>query len=365
MKPVPHTHLEGIQPYKPGRPIEEVERELGLSGTIKLASNENPLGASPAAIAAVREAVGRIHFYPESGAPELAAKLAAKLGVDPAALVFGNGSNELIELSARAFAGAGDEIVFSADGFAIYAIVAQSIDARAVAVAPREHHHDLPAIAAAIGPRTRVVFLANPNNPTGTIFRRAEWEDFVGRVPEHVLLVVDQAYCEYVDDTEYPALLDELAGRPGMILLRTFSKIYGLAGLRIGYAVGDREVIDAISRLRQPFNVNSLAQAAAFAALDDDAHVERSRRVVRDGRETFARALSAMGLTYVPSHANFVLVEVGDGAVVTEALLRRGVIVRPMAGYGMPSKIRITFGTEEQNRCCLDALRSVFAGRGR
>ncbi|HET9063945.1 MAG TPA: histidinol-phosphate transaminase [Candidatus Binatia bacterium] len=365
MKPVPHPHLSGIEPYKPGRPIEEVERELGLSDTIKLASNENPLGASPAAIAAVRKAVERIHFYPEGGAPELAAKLAAKLGVDPASLVFGNGSNELIELSARAFARAGDEIVFSADGFAIYALVAQALEARAVPVPPRDHHHDLPAIASAIGPRTRVVFLANPNNPTGTIFRRREWEDFVRRVPDDVLLVVDQAYCEYVDAPDYPVLLDELARRPGLVLLRTFSKIYGLAGLRIGYAVGDREIIDAISRLRQPFNVNSLAQAAALAALDDDRHVERSRRVALEGRVELAQAFARMGVAYVPSQANFVLVEVGDGAAVTDAMLRRGVIVRPMSGYGMPSKIRITFGTAEQNRRCLDVLADVLAEKNR
>lgn len=361
MKPVPHPHLLGIEPYKPGRPIEEVERELGLSDTIKLASNENPLGASPAAIEAVRSAVRRLHYYPEGGAPELAAKLAAKLGVAPACLVFGNGSNELIELAARAFARSGDEIVFSADGFAIYALVAQALDARAVPVPPRDHHHDLPAIADAIGPRTRVVFLANPNNPTGTIFRRNEWEAFLRRVPGDVLLVVDQAYCEYVDDPDYPMLLDELPRRPGMVLLRTFSKIYGLAGLRIGYAVGDPDVIDAISRLRQPFNVNSLAQAAALAALDDDAHVDRSRRVALEGRGEFARALESMGVDYVPSQANFVLLEVGDGAAVTDALLRRGVIVRPMSGYGMPSKIRITFGTAEQNRRCLDALADALA----
>jgi histidinol-phosphate aminotransferase len=357
--------LLGIEPYKPGRPIEEVERDLGLSDTIKLASNENPLGASPAAIAAVRKAVERIHFYPEGGAPELAAKLAAKLGVDPASLVFGNGSNELIELSARAFARAGDEIVFSADGFAIYALVAQAIEARAVPVPPRDHHHDLSAIASAIGPRTRVVFLANPNNPTGTIFRRTEWEEFVRRVPGDVLLVVDQAYCEYVDAPDYPVLLDELARRPGLVLLRTFSKIYGLAGLRIGYAVGDCEIIDAISRLRQPFNVNSLAQAAALAALDDDRHVERSRRVALEGRAEFAQAFARMGVAYVPSQANFVLVEVGDGAAVTDAMLRRGVIVRPMSGYGMPSKIRITFGTAEQNRRCLDVLANVLVEKNR
>jgi len=361
MKPIPHPHLSDIQPYTPGRPIEEVERELGLSDTVKLASNENPVGASPAAIDAVRKALDRIHFYPEGGAPELAEKLARKLGVQPASLVFGNGSNELIELSARAFAGKGDEIVFSADGFAIYALVAQAIQARPVPVPPRDHHHDLPAIAAAIGPRTRVVFLANPNNPTGTIFRRAEWQEFVRHVPSDVLLVVDQAYWEYVDDPGYPLLLEELACHPGLLLLRTFSKIYGLAGLRIGYAIGDWELIDAISRLRQPFNVNSLAQAAALAALDDEAHVERSRRVALDGRDLFARELARMGVHYVPSQANFVLVEVGDGDVVTDALLRRGVIVRPMRGYGMPSKVRITFGTAEQNRRCLDALASALA----
>jgi len=361
MKPVPHPHLLGIQPYKPGRPIEEVERELGLSDTVKLASNENPLGASPAAIGAVRGALEKIHFYPEGGAPQLAAKLAGKLGVQPGSLAFGNGSNELIELSARAFAGKGDEIVFSADGFAIYALVAQAIQARPVPVPPRDHHHDLPAIAAAIGPRTRVVFLANPNNPTGTIFRRPEWEDFVQQVPSGVLVVVDQAYCEYADDPGYPLLLDELERRRGLLLLRTFSKIYGLAGLRIGYAVGDCEVIDAISRLRQPFNVNSLAQAAALAALDDEAHVERSRRVAMEGRDLFARELAAMGVRYVPSQANFVLVEVGDGDAITDSLLHRGVIVRPMKGYGMPSKIRITFGTAQQNRRCLDALAWALA----
>jgi len=365
MKPSPHLHLLGIEPYKPGRPIEEVERELGLMDTIKLASNENPLGASPAAIAAVRRAVGKIHYYPEGGAPELTAKLATKLGVDPASIVFGNGSNELIELTARAFARAGDEILFSSDAFAIYKIVAQAIDARVVSVAPRDHHHDLPAIAAAITPRTRVVFLANPNNPTGTIFRNDEWRAFVGRVPDDALLVVDQAYCEYVDDAEYPMLLDELPKRPGLVLLRTFSKIYGLAGLRIGYAVGDRDVIDAVSRLRQPFNVNSLAQAAALAALDDDEHVERSRRVALEGRAMFARELSAMGVPFVASQANFVLVEVGDGAAVTDAMLRRGVIVRPMAGYGMPSKVRITFGTAEQNRRCIAALAQSLSEAGR
>ena len=356
MKPKPHPHLLDLEPYKPGRPIEEVERELGLTDTIKLASNENPLGPSPRAVAALRAAAERVHFYPEGGAPELVAKLADKLGVDPAMIALGNGSNELIELIARGFAGADDEIVMSADAFLVYKLVAQALRARAVTVPPRDGHHDLDAIAAAVGPRTRIVFLANPNNPTGTIFRRREWERFIAKLPPSVVVVVDQAYCEYVDDESYPVLLDELGSRPALVLLRTFSKIYGLAGLRIGYALGDPEVIAIVARLRQPFNVNSLAQVAALAALDDDEHVERSRRVNTEIRLALAKGLSALGLSHLPSQANFVLVDVGDGAAVTAAMLRRGVIVRPMDAYGMPSKIRITCGTAEQNERALAAL---------
>lgn len=360
MKPRPQEHVLALEPYQPGRPIEEVERELGLRGMIKLASNENPLGASPAAIAAVCRAVERIHFYPESGAPELVSALATKLAVAPDRLLLGNGSNELIELAARAFTGPQDEVVFSADGFAIYAIVARAIRARAVAVPANDHHHDLDAIAAAVGPRCRLVFLANPNNPTGTIFRREAWRRFIEAIPRDVLVVVDQAYCEFVGDPEYPQLLDELDALPNVLLLRTFSKIYGLAGLRIGYAIGDRDVVSAVGRLRQPFNVNSLAQAAALAALGDDAHVEASRRVSVEGRRYLARELSELGLACVPSEANFVLVDVGDGDRVTKGMLARGIIVRPMRGYGMASKIRISVGTDEQNRRCVRALAAVL-----
>jgi histidinol-phosphate aminotransferase len=356
MKPTPQERVLSLAPYTPGRPIEEVERELGLRDTIKLASNENPLGASGAALAAVQCAVEKIHFYPESGAPELTGKLASKLRVRPECLVFGNGSNEIIELAARAFAAVNDEIVFSADAFAIYGLVAHAIGAKAVRVAPRNHHHDLGAIAAAMTDRTRIVFLANPNNPTGTIFRDAEWRRFLDHVPDEVLLVVDQAYREFVDDPEYPDCVGDLSARPGLLLLRTFSKIYGLAGLRIGYGIGDPDVVGAIARLRQPFNVNSLAQAAASAALDDHEHVRRSYALVVEGRSYFAAELRCLGLDFVPSQANFVLVEVGDGQRVSDAMLRRGVIVRPMSGYGMPSKIRISFGTKEQNRRCTRAL---------
>jgi histidinol-phosphate aminotransferase len=360
MKPTPQDHVLALQPYKPGRPIEEVERELGLRGTIKLASNENPLGASPAAVAAVQRAIEKIHFYPESGAPELVRALALKLGVDPSCVVVGNGSNELIELVARAFAAPGDDILFSEDGFAIYNLVAQACRARPVAVPAKDHHHDLDAMASAVGPRTRVVFTANPNNPTGTIFRREAWQRFILRIPSSVLVVVDQAYCEFVEDEAYPDFLGELAERSNIFVLRTFSKIYGLAGLRIGYGIGDPDVVDAVARLSQPFNVNSLAQAAALAAIEDDAHVAASRRAAIEGRDLFAEEFARLGLSFVSSQANFVLVEVGDGARVTEGLLMRGVIVRPMQGYGMPSKIRISVGTAEQNRRCLGALAEVL-----
>ena len=356
MKPKPQPHLLELEPYKPGRPIEEVERELGLSGTIKLASNENPLGPSPRAVAALRAAAERVHFYPESGGPALVAKLADQLGVTRSMIVLGNGSNELIELLARAFAAPGEEIVMSADAFLVYRIVAHAIRAKAVAVAPRDGHHDLDAIAGAIGPRTRIVFLANPNNPTGTIFRREAFERFIERVPPEVLVVVDQAYCEYVDDETYPKLIDRLAALPSIVLLRTFSKIYGLAGLRIGYAVGHPDVISVVARLRQPFNVSSLAQVAAAAALDDFEHVERSRDLNREIRRALEQGLDALGLAYLPSQANFVLADVGDGARVTAAMLAEGVIVRPMDAYGMPSKIRITCGTAEQNERALAAL---------
>ncbi|MBI5506277.1 MAG: histidinol-phosphate transaminase [Deltaproteobacteria bacterium] len=356
--------IRSLQPYKPGRPIEEVERELGIRGSIKVASNENPLGPSPLALEALRDALPGIHRYPDGGALVLAEKLAASLGVEPQRIVFGNGSNELLELSCRLFAGPGDEVLFSADAFLVYPLVSIAVGATAVKAPARGFEHDLGAIAARLTPRTRVVFLANPNNPTGTIFRRAEWERFLARVPEDVCVVLDEAYFEYVEDPEYPNGLDFLDRHPGLVVTRTFSKIYGLAGLRIGYGVGSLEVMDALARLRQPFNVNMLAQVAACAALDDDAHVEASRRRVRAGRRRWSQACAALGLDFVPSHANFVLVRVGDGRAVTEALLQRGVIVRPMDAYGFPGHVRVTFGTEAEDERTIAALEAVLAARG-
>lgn len=357
--PIPER-IRSLQPYKPGRPIEEVERELGIHGSIKVASNENPLGPSPLALAALRAALPGIHRYPDGGAVVLAEKLAARLGVEPARIVFGNGSNEILELSCRLFAGTGDEVLFSADAFLVYPLVSVAVGASAVRAPAHGFDHDLEAIAARLTPRTRVVFLANPNNPTGTIFRRSQWEWFLGQVPEDVCVVLDEAYCEYVDDPHYPRGIDYLDRHPGLVVARTFSKIYGLAGLRIGYGVGSLPVMDAMARLRQPFNVNLLAQVAAAAALDDHAHVEASLARVRASRLRWSQACAALGLEFVPSHANFVLVKVGNGKAVSDALLLRGVIVRPMDAYGFAQHVRITFGSEGEDERTIAALQAIL-----
>jgi histidinol-phosphate aminotransferase len=353
--------IRTLAPYKPGRPIEEVERELGIRGSVKVASNENPLGPSPLALEAVRGVLGDLHRYPDGGAVVLARKLAARLGVDPLRIVFGNGSNEILELVCRLLAGPGDEVVFSADAFLVYPLVTTAVGATAVAAPPRGFCHDLEAIAARITARTRVVFLANPNNPTGTIVTRPALESFLSSVPDDVCVVLDEAYFEYVEDPDYPDGISLLDRHPGLVVSRTFSKIYGLAGLRIGYGVGSPELMDALARLRQPFNVNLVAQVAAAAALDDVDHVAASVAMVRESRRRWAEACARLGLEYVPSHANFVLVRTGRGAAVTEALVHRGVIVRPMDAYGFPEHVRVTFGTEAEDARVLAALEAVLA----
>ncbi len=357
-------HVRALTPYQPGKPIEEVERELGLTDVVKLASNENALGPSPAGLAAAHEALNGVHRYPEGGAVMLARRLAERLGVAPEQLAFGTGSNEVIDLLIRTFVRVGEPVVMSADAFVVYALITKSFAGKPVQIPARGFHHDLEAIRAAVTADTKMVFLANPNNPTGTIFGRDEWRAFMSDMPDDVVVVVDQAYYEYVDDPSYPEVLDELDRYPGLVVLRTFSKIYGLAGLRLGYGIGSAEIMQALSRVRQPFNTNLVAQAAALAALDDEDHVARSRELVRKGRALFAEELDAMSLGWVPSQANFVLVEVGSGADVTQALLERGVIVRPMDGYGFPNHVRITFGTDQENARCLDGLKHVLVDRG-
>ena len=353
--------IRTLTPYPPGKPIEELERELGIRDSIKLASNENPLGPSPKAVAAIAAVLADLHRYPDGSAFYLKRRLAERLGVSEAELIVGNGSNEIIELAVRTFLRPGDEAVMADQAFVVYRLVVQSAGGSSRMVPLRDFTHDLEAIAAAVTPRTRLVFLGNPNNPTGTIFRRAAWRAFLGRLPEHLLVVADDAYAEYVEDPEYPDTIRERGDRVPVLSLRTFSKLYGLAGLRIGYGVAAAPVIDALDRIRQPFNVNALALAGARAALDDEEHVRRTLAANRAGMAFLVEACRALGLAHVPSAANFVLVRVGDGARVYEALLRRGVIVRPMAVYGFPEHVRVTVGTEAENARFVAALRAVLA----
>jgi len=358
--PVPEW-IRTLAPYAPGKPIEELERELGIHDSIKIASNENPLGPSPKALAALRAALRELHRYPDGSAYHLKRRLAEKHGIPEDELLVGNGSNEIIELLVRTFLRPDDEAVVADQAFVIYRLVVQGAGGRPRIVPLRDYTHDLDAMAAAIGPRTRLVFVGNPNNPTGTIVRRAAWKRFLAAVPPGVVVVADEAYAEYVEDPEYPdTLADRGDGRVPVVTLRTFSKLYGLAGLRVGWAAAPAPVIDAISRLRQPFNVNSLALVAAVAALDDDEHVAQTLAANRQGMAFLQRAFAGLGVDYVPSVANFVLVRVGHGARVYDALLRRGVIVRPMDGYGFPEHVRVTVGTAAENERLVDALRAVL-----
>ncbi len=356
--------IHKLAPYPPGKPIEELEREYGVFGSIKLASNENPLGPSPKAMAAIVAALGNLHRYPDGNCFYLKRAVAKRLGVSPEALIFGNGSNEIIELAVRTFLQRGEEAVMADQAFVIYRLITQAAGGISHLVPLRNFTHDLDAIAEAITPATRMVFLANPNNPTGTIFVRREWEELLAALPAHVIVVMDEAYFEFVDDPEYPDSLAAHGSGHLLITLRTFSKIYGLAGLRLGFGVAQPELIEMMNRVRQPFNVSSLAQVAALAALDDDEHVRRTRQCNRDGMAFLGQQCGRLGLEYVPSRANFLLIRVGNGARVYEGLLRRGVIVRPMGVYGFPEHVRVTVGTAEENARFIDALEHVLREGG-
>jgi histidinol-phosphate aminotransferase len=352
------SFLKTLPTYQPGRPIEEVARELGLSADsiIKVASNENPFGPSPLAVSAMHKAIPSVNLYPDGNAYYLKQKLAAKFGVETANLVLGNGSNEIIEFVAHALLGPGTNVVVSQYCFAIYPIVAKMSGADVITVPAKNYGHDLPAMLRAITNRTRIVFVANPNNPTGTLAAREDLIKFVNDVPDDVLLVMDEAYIEFLDDSVDLIPLIRLGARKNLILMRTFSKIYGLAGLRIGFGIADAELISALEKVRQPFNANLLAQTAALAALDDDEHVRKTRENNFAGLDFFMRALRQLKLEYVPSHANFILVHVGDGQKVFNAMQKLGVITRPMGGYQLPEWIRISIGTRAENERCLDAL---------
>jgi histidinol-phosphate aminotransferase len=356
-------HIAAIQPYKPGKPTAELERELGLTSTIKLASNESPVGPSPRVLRALRARLAEISRYPDGSAWELTHALAAKFEMPPETILLGNGSNELIDIAVRTFLRPGEEVVSARGAFVVYQLATQAAGGVNVVVPMREHTHDLPAMAAAVTPRTRLVFVANPNNPTGTAVGEREVEKLLRALPPETIVIFDEAYREYVARRSFPDTLARVRdGRP-VLCLRTFSKAYGLAGLRIGYLFGPPAYVAEMNKVREPFNTNHLAQVGALAALADDRHLRRVVRLNRIERERLGRELAALGLGVVPSEANFLLVDVGrSGAALYEDLLRLGVIVRPVANYGYPNHLRITVGLPEENDRLLAALRDALAG---
>jgi histidinol-phosphate aminotransferase len=355
-------YVRSIEPYVPGKPIEELAREYGLAeeSIVKLASNENPRGPSPKARDAVVAACAGITRYPDGNGFALKSALAARYGIGMEQIVLGNGSNDVLELATQAFLRPGDDAVYAQHAFAVYPLATKARGARGIEVKARELGHDLGAMARAITERTRIVFVANPNNPTGTWLTPHDVKAFAAAVPADCLVVLDEAYDEYLEPPQRSSSVSWISEHPNLIVSRTFSKAYGLAGLRVGFGMMDAGIADMLNRVRQPFNVSSVAQAAALAALADTDYVAESARLNRAGLAQLASGLDAMGVGYVPSHANFLLVHVSDGAHVYKRLLRQGVIVRPVANYGLPEHLRVTVGLPEENRRFLTALESAL-----
>ncbi len=358
-------NIEELIPYPPGKPIEELEREYGIRGSIKLASNENPLGPSPRAVKAIRNYLSRAHYYPDGSCYYLKRKLAEKLGVGVENIIFGNGSNEIIDLLVRTFLRVGEEALISDTSFVVYRLIVKAAGRKCSSMPMKGFRYDLKGMRKKVTARTKLVFIDNPNNPTGTIVSKGELEEFLRALPEGMISVVDEAYFEFVNDKQYPDTIGYLNGESLVVTLRTFSKICGLAGLRIGYGVAKGDLINYMERVRQPFNVNSLAQVGAMAALEDKGHLQRTRENNRRGLKYLYREMERMGLEYVPTQANFFLLNLKrDGAKVYQDLLREGVIVRPMAGYGLPRYIRVTVGLPEENKRFVTALRKVLSTAG-
>jgi histidinol-phosphate aminotransferase len=359
METTAHPHILNLLAYEPGKPVEELAREMGLnpSDIIKLASNENPLGPSPLALQAMRDTLERSHFYPDGGAWALRNAIAEKLGLERANVILGNGSNEIIEFIGHAFLKPGDEVVTAGHAFAVYSLMAQLFGAKTIEVPDPSFTHDLDAMLAAITPRTRQVFIANPNNPTGTLVGQEAIDRFMALVPDHVLVIFDEAYYEFLDTP--PDVLRYVRENRNVVVMRTFSKIQGLANLRIGYGLAPARIAEVLQKTRQPFNANGIAQAGALAGLADEDHMRRTRELTHEGRAYLEAEFTAMGLTFVPSAANFVLVHVGDGDAVFKTLLRRGLIVRAMRSYKLPAWIRVSVGTMEQNRAFIKNLRAL------
>lgn len=353
--------VQNLAPYVPGKPTEELQRELGLDRIVKLASNENPLGASPAVAGAMQNLWHDIARYPDGNGFQLKQALSKKFEIDPECITLGNGSNDVLELVAKAFVDNGEEVVFSEHAFAVYPIVTQAVGGKAVVVPAKDYGHDLAAMASAVTERTKVMFVANPNNPTGTWNNRDAVVNLLETVPPQVVVVLDEAYFEYVSEADYPNGLELLSRFPNLVVTRTFSKIFGLASLRVGYGFASAEITDVLNRVRQPFNVNSYAQVAAVASLKDRDFLSRSRKLNDEGLIYLANGFRDIGLEYIPSVGNFITFMVNNAERVYDDLLHKGVIVRPVAGYGIPDGLRVTVGTVGENRVFLKALKDVLA----
>ena len=349
--------VQQLIPYKAGKPIEEIERELGLSNIVKLASNENPLGPGKKALSAIQQALSGLALYPDGSGYSLKRVLAQKYAIEIEQITLGNGSNELLELVARAFLTPEFEVVFSQHGFAVYPIVTQAVGAKAVVVPALNYGHDLDAMLAAVTHKTRIVFIANPNNPTGTLLSQESVERFIAALPDTCICVIDEAYFEFVNSVDAVDSIQWLKKFPNLLITRTFSKAYGLAGLRVGYGLSSPEMADILNRVRQPFNNNTLALVAAEAALDDAEHLQSTINVNAAGMQQLTAGFKQLNLEWIPSAGNFVLVDIKQsGQVIYDALLRKGVIVRPVANYELPHHLRISVGTEAENNIFLQAL---------
>lgn len=353
--------VQKLTPYVPGKPVEELERELGITNIIKLASNENPLGPSPKVLAALDAVKAELTRYPDGNGFKLKQALSQHLNVTTDTITLGNGSNDILEIISRAYLSPGDEAIYSEYAFAVYPISVQAVGATAVVTKAVNYGHDLHAMAAAVTAKTKLIFIANPNNPTGTWFGKPQWEAFMAKVPENVLVVLDEAYIEYVEGNNALSGLDYVSRYPNLIVSRTFSKAYGLAGLRVGYCISHPQVANILNRVRQPFNVDSFALAAATAVLSDADYLQRSRQTNREGMQLLEKGFKQLGLEYIPSAGNFITVHFDqDAGPLYQALLREGVIVRPVANYGMPKSLRISIGLPAENARFLDALKKVL-----
>jgi histidinol-phosphate aminotransferase len=353
--------LTELTPYEAGKPLEELAREMGVTDAVKLASNENPLGPSPLALAAIAASLATLHRYPDSHAHYLREDLARSLQVKPGQLILGNGSDEVLDLLVRALVPPGGEVLSTAHTFLMYGLLTQAVGGVFRAVPLKEMRVDLKAVAGAVSPRTRLIILNNPNNPTGTVFWREEWQEFLAAVPPTVTVVLDEAYIDFADDPRVPQALEYLAEDRPLVGLRTFSKAYGLAGLRLGYGYGPSELVDYLNRIRLPFNVNRLAQVAGQAALRDRDFLARTKELVWSGRDYLSGELKRLGLAFIPTQANFLLIRTGrPGREVYQEMLKYGVIIRAMDGYGFPDYIRVNVGLPEENRRFLGALQKVM-----